>query len=580
MTPPHSRPPQWPWLLMLFLLLPGALQAQTRAWLDRAQVEAGETVTLNIQTDVDGAPDYSPLRTDFELGAQSRNRQVEWVNGRMQRRTLHGVSLVPKRQGTLNLPPLQIGAARTPALRLQVTAARPAPNDGSAVAFVETSVDDPTPYAQQSVGVVVRLYYAAQLASGSLVLDTPEGASLQVVGEDRSDVREVGGRRYNVAERRYLLIPERSGPLQLPGARFEGRTAGSFFDDFFGRSGDGTLRAASPAQTLQVRAQPVDAPQPWLPLQDLRLRYLSAAQRARSGEAVTIEVEAIAVGATRAQFTGLPVPDLGAQAQVFAEPAQYEETFTGSSPQLKVTRRYSIVPRDAGTLTVPGLQMQWWDVRGAQARRAALPDLVLQVAQGAQGAGAPAGPPATVDTQAALPDEATATGPDAGAATDPPAMGSAGLLAQPAWIAAALGFAVLWLLTLYWGWRRGRPAVPGAAPAPGSGSGSGATGGRTAPGSDRAARTALRRALDTDSLAEVTGLLCSMAGVTRLEQVIERLADTRQREALQLLQQARWSGQGDVPEVRRQLKAAFHDGPHWSTPAAVADTGLPPLYPP
>ncbi|NIJ68856.1 BatD family protein [Xanthomonas sp. 60] len=571
MTLPHSRTPLWPWLLMLVLLLPGALQAQTRAWLDRAQVEAGETVTLNIQTDADATPDYSPLRTDFELGAQSRNRQVEWVNGRMQRRTLHGVALVPKREGTLNIPPLRVGATQTPALRLQVTAARPARNDGSAVAFVETSVDDPRPYAQQSVGVVVRLYYAAQLASGTLALDTPEGASLQVVGEDRSDVREVGGRRYNVAERRYLLIPERSGPLQLPGARFEGRTAGSFFDDFFGRNGDGTLRARSPAQTLQVRPQPADAPQPWLPLQDLRLRYLSAAQRARSGEAVTIEVEAVAVGATRAQFTGLPVPDLGAQAQVFAEPAQYEETFTGDSPQLKVTRRYAIVPRAAGALTVPGLQMQWWDVRAGQARRTTLPDLVLQVAQGTS---APAVPAATVDTQAALPDDAAGAGPDVGAATDAPDLARSGLQDQRAWIVATVGLALLWLLTLWWGWRRGRPAT--APPVPGTEG----TGVPAARGPDRAARAALRRALETDSLAEITGLLCSMAGVSRLEQVIERLSDSDQREALQQLQQARWSGQGDVPEVRRRLKAAFHDGPHWSAPATVADTGLPPLYPP
>ena len=568
MTPPHSRTTPWPWLFMLTLLLPGALQAQTRAWLDRAQVEAGETVTLNIQTDADATPDYSPLRTDFELGAQSRNRQVEWVNGRMQRRTLHGVALVPRRSGTLNIPPLQIGSTQTPALRLQVTAARPARNDGSAVAFVETTVDDATPYAQQSVGVVVRLYYAAQLASGTLALDAPDGASLQVVGEDRSDVREVGGRRYNVAERRYLLIPERSGPLQLPGARFEGRTAGSFFDDFFGRNGDGTLRARAPGQTLQVQAQPSDAPQPWLPLQDLRLRYTSAPQRARSGEAVTIEVEAIAVGATRAQFTGLPVPELGTAAQVFAEPAQYEETFSGDSPQLKVTRRYAIVPRVAGALTVPGIRVPWFDVRGGQARQAALPDLVLQVAQGTA---SPVDPARIVDTPSALPDDSS----EAASAMDRSAP-MAGLPGYRLWIAATVGFAVLWLLTLCWGWRRGRragtPPVSGNTSLP-------VVPSAMAPGADRAARTALRRALDTESLADVARQLCTMAGVGRLEQVIERLDDPRQREALQALQQARWAGQGNVPVVRRQLKAAFQEGPRWSPPASVATSGLPPLYP-
>jgi hypothetical protein len=157
--------------------------------------------------------------------------------------------------------------------------------------------------------VVVRLYYASQLLSGELGLDTPEGASLQRVGEDRSLVREINGRRYNLVERRYLLIPERSGPLLLAGARFNGRSAGGFFDDMFG--GDGRLRASAPDRTLQVRPQPDAAPQPWLPLHDLRLRYTAAPTRARAGEAATVVIEAVADGATHAQFPELPSLDVG-----------------------------------------------------------------------------------------------------------------------------------------------------------------------------------------------------------------------------------------------------------------------------
>lgn len=550
-----------PWLCAVLFCLPGGAAAQTRAWLDRAQVEAGGTVTLNIQTDTSASPDFSPLRADFDLSGQTRSRQVEWANGRLQTRTLHGIALAPRRTGSLVVPPLEVGDTRTPALQLQVSAARPARRDGSAVAFIETDVDDRSPYAQQSVGVVVRLFYAAQLASGALVLETPAGASLQVVGQDRSDVREINGRRYNVVERRYLLIPERSGPLRLAGARFDGRTAGGFFEDFFG-SGDGRMHAVAPEQVLQVRAQPAAAPQPWLPLQDLRLRYTLAPERARSGEAATLEVEAVALGATRAQFTELPVPDPGSDAQVFAEPARYEETFSGRSPQLKVTRRYSIVPRAAGTLRVPGLQMRWWDVGSGQARSTRLPDLVLAVAAGRGGGAASTAPPSTVDTEAALP------GADDVA---PAAPAPAGAAARPwPWIALAGGLLVAWLLTLWWGWRRGRRVVAAAAPAS-------APAGPTA--AARPSLAELRRALDSDGLAEVAAILCAMGGVSRLEQVVAQLDDPRQREAIEVLQRARWGGAGDLPAVRRQLKAALHDGPHWARRPQSGQTGLPPLYP-
>lgn len=552
-------------LLWLLLWLPLCVWAQApRAWLDRAQINDGDTVMLNIES-TDGAPDYSALQADFVLSGQTTSRQVEWSNGHAQQRTLYGVALTPRRSGTLVVPALPVGTARTAPLQLQVvsTAGNDTVASRTGEAFLETDVDDSTPYVQQSVGVVVRLYFASQLASGELVLDTPPGASLQRVGDDRSDVREVNGRRYNVVERRYLLIPERSGALRLPAARFNGRSAGGFFDDFFGR-GDGRLSAAGPERVLQVRAQPADAPQPWLPLHGLQLRYTATPNTARVGEAATVVVEAIADGATRAQFTELPVPEVGPGAQVFAEPAQYDESFAGGGPRLKVTRRYSIVPRQAGRLEVPGPALQWWDVAKGSTQTAQLPPLALNVAAARPGTATPP-PPEPIDTQAALPDEAVGTAL--------PATAAAPAWPWP-WIALATGLLVLWLLTLLWGWRRGRrtrrartgPEAGGTAEA--------------RPKVTTATLAALRQALDAEGFDEIERVLCEMGGVARLEQVIERLADDRQRQLLLQLQQARWGGQGDLPALRQQLRTVFRDGPRW-TPAGVStDTALAPLYPP
>ncbi|MNK17859.1 hypothetical protein D3C87_360560 [compost metagenome] len=559
----HSTTRRWMqaacWLL---LALASAAQAQTRAWLDREQIGDTDTVTLNIESDAGGMPDYAPLRADFELSAQTSSRQLQWSNGGARSRTIFGVVLAPRRSGTLQIPSLQVGAQRTAPLQLQVTATAgtAAAMPGNATVFMETEVDDPSPYVQQSVGVVVRLFYASQLVSGELLLDTPAGASLQRVGEDRSLVREVNGRRYNLVERRFLLIPERSGPLQLPAAQFNGRAAGGFFDDMFG-SGDGRLRASAPARTLQVKPQPDNAPQPWLPLHDLRLRYTAAPGSGRAGEAATVVVEAIAAGATRAQFPELPALQVGPDAQVFAEPPQFDETFAGGTPQLKLTRRYSIVPRAPGSLRVPGLRMPWWDVRSGEARLATLPDLTLEVAAG--GSGAPP-PPLPVDTRSALPGQA------------PVPSNALPLAAVPAphrpwgWIAAAAGFAVLWLLTLWWGWRRPARRDRAATAAPGVAAVPLAT----------VSRAELRRAMESQGLDEIIALLAAMGRVQGLEALLARLADPDQRQALLAMQRARWSGQGgDVAAARQALRRAFHDGPHWQPVAVAENNGLAPLYP-
>lgn len=538
------------WLLVL-LACSGPVLADTRAWLDRDRVTEGGSVALTIQTDQAGTPDYAPLQADFSIDGQTVSRQVTIVNGSRVRRSLFGITLTPRRTGVLAVPALRVGAGHTAPLVLEVDPA-PRPGRGNgAVAFIETRVDDLQPYVQQSVGVVVRLHYATTLASGELVLDTPASASLQRIGEDRVSSEQIGERRYTVVERRFLLVPERSGPLRLAGARFSGKGVGGLFSDIFARDG-GRLGARAPDQTLQVRPMPAGAPQPWLPLQELRLRYTAVPKAARAGEAVSFEIEAIARGGTRAQFPDLPVPSPGDAAQVFAEPPQYEESFSDGGPVLTLRRRYSLVPQQAGMLVLEGVKLDWWDVRAGQVRTAGVPDLQLQVAAGSARLAAPPVTPAA----------GMRGGEDDAGAREHPVDGNRWL-----WRGLAAGFALLWLLTLLWALLRRRSVLPVAAAA-------------VPPVRDTVPTLAdLRRSLDGDGLEEVTRTLARMAGVDGLEAVMAHLADERQRQALERMQRALWGGEGDVSGARARLREVFRTGPRWRIAAEVEKPLLDPLYP-
>ena len=292
-------------LLGAFVVAPD-VQAQARAWLDRDRIAFGETATLNVETTqlAAGAPDYAPLQSAFELSGHTSSRRIESTNGRTQTRSLYAVALLPRRDGVIGIPSLRIGNQATQPLTLTVTPASSAPTRAGGVVFIESEADDTDPYVQQAVGFVVRLYYAVPLISGQLDQPTPDGASLQRVGEEVRYTREVGGRRYEVLERRFLLIAERSGPMTIPGARFQGQGVGGFFDDLFG-DGRRALNAAGAPRTLRVRGAPSNASQPWLPLRELRLRYVTTPQNVRAGEAATVVVEAVADGANAAQLPGV-----------------------------------------------------------------------------------------------------------------------------------------------------------------------------------------------------------------------------------------------------------------------------------
>src|SRR5690606_7640561 len=139
-------------LLALALLLavawPAPAQADVRAWLDRDRIGAGETVTLNIETDSGGRPDYAPLEQDFRIEQRSSRQSYERHGGRAVSRTLFAAALLPRRDGVLTIPSLRVGAERTAPLTLTVAAAEPARARGAA--WIEAELDDPSPYVQQA----------------------------------------------------------------------------------------------------------------------------------------------------------------------------------------------------------------------------------------------------------------------------------------------------------------------------------------------------------------------------------------------------------------------------------------------
>jgi len=543
-------------LLVALCALPGlvtGVSAQTRAWLDRAQVTYGETVTLNIETSASVRQvDYRPLAAQFDIAGQTVRRSFGMVNGQSRAKSLFAVGIRPRGPGVITVPALRVGNASTSPLRLTVLPPTVEQAGGDAEAFVETEFDATQPYVQQAVGMAVRLHVAVPVLSGQLDQDQVEGASLEQVGADIQYQREIGGRRYSVVERRYLLVPERSGPLRVPGARFNGQAVGGFFDNIFD-DGRKPLAAAAPDQRLQVRPVPADAPQPWLPLRDLRLRYLQSPRDARVGEATMVELEAIADGARASQ---VPVPGLAEtdQAQVFADPVQADEQFIEGRPRTTLRRRIAIVPLKPGALSLPGPRIEWWDAGQGVARTAMLPPLQLQVSPALDapvGSGEVPRAPAT-----------------AGETPDPRASAVAPVRDRRGWLLlAAVALAVLAAFT--WWWSRARRAsvrmaeVPGASPQP------------------AAARSpSLAEALRQGELSAIARALSGEAGVRGddLDGVRARLDDTAQREAIERLQAARW-GDGDAAVALVALRGAFAQGPRWRMRGRAPSSLLPPLYP-
>ncbi|HEV2621096.1 MAG TPA: BatD family protein [Frateuria sp.] len=549
-------------VLLLFLLLPVlAHAASVQASLDRTQVQLGETVTLNLRVEGGGmaqAPDLSALAADFEVLGSSSNTSVSIVNGQRSAQFTVGIALRPRHVGQLSIPSLDFAGARTQPLTLTVTAPDPstAANSGKPV-FLEANVDQGHVRVGQQLLFTVRLYLAGTLSNGSLSEPQLPGIDARRLGDDLDYDVVRGGRAYHVIERRYALIPQQAGTIQLPAVTFQGELIDPADPDSFFAMGTPTS-AASPPVTIQV-----DAPPPhwgssaWLPARGLSLTLdgLPADGKVRVGQPLDLVMTLQATGLPYEALPALSLPDLDGATVYPDKPV----TGTRNDGHWLIGRRqqtFAVVPGRTGTLTLPAVTLKWWNVETGQAEEARIPAHVLTVLPAAAGGSAPAAPAPAAS--APVPSKTPASSPS-------PASGAHPLPWRGAVLVAAALVLVAGALAVWWAWRR-RPRVDRAAHAP----------------THRGLRAAFLAAARGDDTAAQSHALLAWAraerpGLANLGALADALASASQREAIDHLQRRRFATDGNAASP--DLAAAFARGFQWRDGPPGEQPPLPPLYP-
>lgn len=521
-----------------------ALHAAVRADVQPRSISFGNTATLTLEADaLNAIPDLAPLEKDFIVRGQSSSVQTSFVNGRQTARTTYIVEIEPRSEGVLTIPAIAMGGAQSESLSLTVTPTQQGSAANGDPYWIDAQLETTSPYVQQAVAYTVRLYYSVPISDGNLQAEAPPNANLQQLGEDRQWQEEIDGRRHGIVERRYLLVPERSGPLELPPVRFRGSAQVGGGGGFFGRMQ--TINAVGPRLQLDVRPQPDGAPQPWIAARNMGLGRADLPSAARAGEPLLLELTLSVDGVLATQLPDLELPAI-ADAQVFPEPVQRKDHIVDGRPVASLKRRFAIVPAREGMLALPEIRVGYWNLGKDSADAAVLPATTLPVAAAA----------VAMAPVPAVPGPAGAVAPQATAAGD----------ARPwQWATALLSLALAGALG--WGWRRGQaPRVPLVAANPGK----------------PIDLTALRRALDHGDLGEIGDALrhCCDPPALNLGALAARIDDAAQRDALDALQRLRWAGSGEHASVRTRLREAFRNGPRLrATGPASAAPALPPLYP-
>jgi hypothetical protein len=542
-----------------------------RAWLDRSQMQLGETVTLNVQVEGDARaqePDFGALAGDFGMTGTQSSTSVNIVNGKTSSSVLWAVGLSPKHAGTFTIPALTVAGQQTQPLTLVVSPPSANATQPGGDVFVEAHAEPPSPYVQQQVLLTVKLYFAVNLTDGNLDDPKAQGAVVRKLGQDSRYGAQVGNRSYNVVERHYALTPENNGTLTVPPVVFRGHAMDTNGGGFFFNQGR-AIGAQSSAITLNVRPRPAASGSDlWLPARSMSLTAngIDAATKAQVGEPLTLTLRLEAQGLGFEQLPKLELPKM-AGADIYPDKPVTQDKDDGQWLYGVRERKFAIVPNRSGPLTLPPISVAWWDTAHDRAETAQLPALTLDVQPAA--AGTTPAPPAVAQNApvAKVAETPSSNGVPAPVGTDTTELHlwrSLAFIALVLWAATLLAW-IAWMLAQ----RRKQP--PASA--------------RTAPDTTPA-RRAFADACKREDLPAAARALLAWARQTRPElrnlgELRQAVSDSVQAAAIADLERARFGANSGGEVSATELARRFAHGPALATTPGpvVPATSLPELYP-
>ncbi len=463
------------WLLLVVglsgIFFISTAEAQSvKAYVDRNPVMADETVQLIVETDKASSgesPDWAPLEANFEVLGTSQSQHTSIINMRTTSLVRWTTTLAPKGTGTVTIPPIRVGNQQSEPIVLTVK--KPSQVVGAAEGrdiLIEAEVDSHVPYLQGQMFLTLRLLSAVSVQEGRLDEPEIEWGIVERVGKDTSSEMTRNGRRYQITERRYAISPQKSGTQIIPPVLFsgiipDGRTRGTLFEELFGnrqwrlgRDPFQTTRQVhmrSPEIVLTVKEPPSDLNgRAWLPAKDLVLgeTWSKDIQTLQMGDPLTRTVIIHAKGLRGEQLPEISLPGQDI-VKVYPDKAKTQTDFDGAWVVGTREEKFALVPTQPGTVTVPAIQIPWWNIDTERWEEAHLPARTLTIL-GTQPISSPQRTPSPRMVRPEPPHDRDSRSEDSTIlelGPMPPPMDK-----RPwPWIAGA--FLVMWVLTLVAWWR-------------------------------------------------------------------------------------------------------------------------------
>ncbi|HAM16908.1 MAG TPA: protein BatD [Alteromonas macleodii] len=384
-------------VFLLTLLLSTAAYADVNsleATIDRNPVMLDEAIRLTVTADGSAdrdAFDSSPLLKDFVVGRTSVSSQTSIVNFDTKRTTVWTTTLFPRKEGTFTIPSLTIEGKSTQPIQVKVIPVQEKSNVARDY-FVTTDIDVKEAYLNQQLLYTVKLFLSSNIERGSLQAPEMQNAEITQLGEDKQYTDIVNGRRYQIIERQFAVVPQASGEFTLRGPIFTGEVMAANTNQrfgFFNRTQQ--INRVGPDITVNIKPIPQGIDYPWLPSAMVRVdEEWPQGDSFVAGEPVTRIVTLTALGVVEEQLPDIPEfypPN-------FKLYPDQSNTTTVEKDQSLISQRQTslaIIPTQPGNFVLPEITIPWFNTLTQQTEYATIParSITVAPASGANNANTP-----------------------------------------------------------------------------------------------------------------------------------------------------------------------------------------------
>ncbi|PXW76832.1 oxygen tolerance protein BatD [Alteromonas sp. I10] len=384
-------------VFLLTLLLSTAAYADVNsleATIDRNPVMLDEAIRLTVTADGSAdrdAFDSSPLLKDFVVGRTSVSSQTSIVNFDTKRTTVWTTTLFPRKEGTFTIPSLTIEGKSTKPIQVKVIPVQEQSNVARDY-FVTTDIDVKEAYLNQQLLYTVKLFLSSNIERGSLQAPEMQNAEITQLGEDKQYTDIVNGRRYQIIERQFAVVPQASGEFTLRGPIFTGEVMAANTNQrfgFFNRTQQ--INRVGPDITVNIKPIPQGIDYPWLPSEMVRVdEEWPQGDSFVAGEPVTRIVTLTALGVVEEQLPDIPEfypPN-------FKLYPDQSNTTTVEKDQSLISQRQTslaIIPTQPGNFVLPEITIPWFNTLTQQTEYATIParSITVTPASGANNANTP-----------------------------------------------------------------------------------------------------------------------------------------------------------------------------------------------